>query len=159
VVSLHRRTFAALRRHNFRLFWFSQLVSLTGTLDAHGRAGLADPGVDRAKDAPDNAGKRNLSYSSLVSEKILHAHHKTCASQENLYDKFFPRPLLIHQAVGNEFTRSRAVVFFSENCPSTQSIVRYIKGDIIYPDFGHFRKFTILSAKLYFQVSSFPGWT
>lgn len=28
---LHRRTFAALRHRNFRLFWFSQLVSLTGT--------------------------------------------------------------------------------------------------------------------------------
>jgi MFS family permease len=30
-VDLHRRTFAALRHRNFRLFWFSQLVSLTGT--------------------------------------------------------------------------------------------------------------------------------
>jgi len=30
-VELHRRTFAALRHRNFRLFWFSQLVSLTGT--------------------------------------------------------------------------------------------------------------------------------
>jgi len=30
-VSLHRRTFAALRHRNYRLYWFSQLVSLTGT--------------------------------------------------------------------------------------------------------------------------------
>jgi len=30
-MDLHRRTFAALRHRNFRLFWFSQLVSLTGT--------------------------------------------------------------------------------------------------------------------------------
>jgi MFS family permease len=30
-VDLHRRTFAALRHRNFRLFWFAQLVSLTGT--------------------------------------------------------------------------------------------------------------------------------
>jgi len=30
-VDLHRRTFAALRHRNYRLFWFSQLVSLTGT--------------------------------------------------------------------------------------------------------------------------------
>jgi MFS family permease len=30
-VSLPRRTFAALRHRNFRLFWLSQLVSLTGT--------------------------------------------------------------------------------------------------------------------------------
>jgi MFS family permease len=30
-VGLHRRTFAALRHRNYRLFWFSQLVSLTGT--------------------------------------------------------------------------------------------------------------------------------
>lgn len=30
-MELHRRTFAALRHRNFRLFWFSQLVSLTGT--------------------------------------------------------------------------------------------------------------------------------
>jgi MFS family permease len=30
-VDLHRRTFAALRHRNFRLYWFSQLVSLTGT--------------------------------------------------------------------------------------------------------------------------------
>jgi MFS family permease len=30
-VQLHRRTFAALRHRNFRLFWFSQLLSLTGT--------------------------------------------------------------------------------------------------------------------------------
>lgn len=29
--ALHRRTFAALRHRNFRLFWFAQLVSLTGT--------------------------------------------------------------------------------------------------------------------------------
>jgi MFS family permease len=29
--NLHRRTFAALRHRNFRLFWFSQLVSLSGT--------------------------------------------------------------------------------------------------------------------------------
>ena len=30
-MDLHRRTFAALRHRNFRLFWISQLVSLTGT--------------------------------------------------------------------------------------------------------------------------------
>ena len=30
-MDLHRRTFAALRHRNFRLFCFSQLVSLTGT--------------------------------------------------------------------------------------------------------------------------------
>jgi MFS family permease len=30
-VDLHRRTFAALRHRNYRLFWISQLVSLTGT--------------------------------------------------------------------------------------------------------------------------------
>lgn len=30
-MDLHRRTFAALRHRNFRLFWFAQLVSLTGT--------------------------------------------------------------------------------------------------------------------------------
>lgn len=30
-MDLHRRTFAALRHRNFRLFWFSQLVSLTGS--------------------------------------------------------------------------------------------------------------------------------
>ncbi len=30
-MDLRRRTFAALRHRNFRLFWFSQLVSLTGT--------------------------------------------------------------------------------------------------------------------------------
>lgn len=30
-MDLHRRTFAALRHRNFRLFWFAQLVSLTGS--------------------------------------------------------------------------------------------------------------------------------
>ena len=30
-MDLHRRTFAALRHRNFRLFWLAQLVSLTGT--------------------------------------------------------------------------------------------------------------------------------
>ena len=30
-MDLHRRTFAALRHRNFRLFWISQLISLTGT--------------------------------------------------------------------------------------------------------------------------------
>ena len=30
-MDLHRRTFAALRHRNYRLFWISQLVSLTGT--------------------------------------------------------------------------------------------------------------------------------
>jgi MFS family permease len=30
-VRLHGRTFAALRHRNFRLYWFSQLISLTGT--------------------------------------------------------------------------------------------------------------------------------
>jgi MFS family permease len=30
-VDLHRRTFASLRHRNFRLYWFSQLVSLIGT--------------------------------------------------------------------------------------------------------------------------------
>jgi len=30
-MNLHRRTFAALRHRNFRLYWFSQLVSLSGT--------------------------------------------------------------------------------------------------------------------------------
>ena len=30
-MDLRRRTFAALRHRNYRLFWFSQLVSLTGT--------------------------------------------------------------------------------------------------------------------------------
>jgi len=30
-MDLHRRTFAALRHRNFRLFWVAQLVSLTGT--------------------------------------------------------------------------------------------------------------------------------
>ncbi|HEY6000414.1 MAG TPA: MFS transporter [bacterium] len=30
-MDLHRRTFAALRHRNFRLFWIAQLISLTGT--------------------------------------------------------------------------------------------------------------------------------
>ena len=30
-MDLHRRTFAALRHRNYRLFWFAQLVSLSGT--------------------------------------------------------------------------------------------------------------------------------